>query len=270
MRPKPAHLDARYAAQFKDASIAAAYAARPPYDPACFAIMERLLAPGGRRVLELGSGSGDATFGLLERNLPIDAIEPSPAMHAMARNRPGAADPRIRWICASAEAAEFDGPYALALAAESMHWMQWDLVLPKIARALAEGALLVLAERRQGPASWDDRIRDLIRMHSTNQEYAPYDLVDELSSRGLFRAVGCRRTAPQPLRQSIRDFIQSLHSRNGLSRDRMALESAEAFDRGVREALSCASLDGSQEGEGDGRMVRFQTSVALTWGIPSP
>jgi hypothetical protein len=66
MLPKPAHLGPVYGAQFQDRSVADAYAARPPYPPEFFDIVESLLPPAGsepRRILELGCGTGDNVIG---------------------------------------------------------------------------------------------------------------------------------------------------------------------------------------------------------------
>jgi SAM-dependent methyltransferase len=188
IQPKPTHLSRRYGAQFEDASVAAAYHTRPPYPCEFFDVLNQLHAPGPRRILELGCGTGDATIGLVRQAERIDAIEPSTAMLVLARRREGANDPRINWIRAPAESATFHGLYSLAVAAESLHWMEWSVVLPELAAALAEKAVLVLAERiGAAPMRWDAEAMRLIAKYSTNQEFCQYDLVEELTSRALFR-----------------------------------------------------------------------------------
>src|SRR5687768_12138428 len=97
-RPKPTHLAAGYGAQFEDASVATAYHARPPYPASFFSALRDLHVPGPPRVLELGSGTGDVTLGLLGQAERIDAIEPSAEMLKVARRRDRAGDPRIRWV----------------------------------------------------------------------------------------------------------------------------------------------------------------------------
>jgi trans-aconitate methyltransferase len=259
--PKPAHLGPQYGAQFQDESVARAYRARPPYPPAFFDVLDQLQAPGGRTVLELGCGTGDVTLGLLGRAERIDAVEPSFAMLSAARGRPRANDPSVRWIHATAEAAAFEGPYSLAVAAESLHWMEWGVVLPKVAAALEPGALLAVAERgNAGPLPWDGEMGRLVARYSTNQEYRPFDLVGELTSRGLFREVGRRTTAPLAFSQRVEDYILSFHSRNGFSRDRMDPDSAREFDTRLRRLLERHYPD---------QMVRLQTVATIVWGVPA-
>lgn len=263
LAPKPGHLGPRYGAQFQDHSVARAYYARPPYPHAFFDILETLQSPLQRgRILELGCGTGDATFGLAARAERIDAVEPSAAMLSAARCRPDANDTHIRWLHATAEQAEFEGPYSLAFAAESLHWMEWDVVLPKVAAALTPGAFFVVAERSTCECMpWETELRDLISKHSTNREYRPYDLIMELTSRGLFREVGRCTTLPEPFTQSIQDHIELMHSRNGFSRARMSAQSAAEFDSLYRQLLGRYCADD---------IVRMQTVVEIIWGVPAP
>lgn len=258
---KPAHLGPRYGEQFGDASIAAAYCTRPPYPADFFEFLKSLHAPGARRILELGSGTGDVTLRLTDQCERIDAVEPSESMLKIARQRDGAADQRIRWIQSPAEDAPFDGPYTLAVASESLHWMEWSIVLPKLLKALAPDAFLVLAEREtDGNPPWSAEIAQLIPKYSTNQEFQPYDLVNELTSRALFREAGRYKTSPVAFAQSIDDHIESMHSRNGFSRDRMDKTMAAEFDRAFRQLLQRDCPDG---------IVRMNTVVKVIWGRPS-
>ena len=74
--PKPAHLAPRYGQQFLDASVAHAYGTRPPYPAEFFDVSDSLHAPGPRRILELGCGTGDVTSGLIGEIVSIQHLEP--------------------------------------------------------------------------------------------------------------------------------------------------------------------------------------------------
>jgi SAM-dependent methyltransferase len=258
--PKPRHLGSRYGAQFEDASVAAAYHARPPYPTEFFDVLDRLQSSGGGAILDLGCGTGDVTLGLVSRAQRIDAVDPSPAMLAVAHGRPGADHPGIRWTCAAAETFEFAGPYSLVVAGESLHWMEWDAVMPKIASALAPQGWLVLADRSLvSPMPWDEQLARLIATYSTNREFRPYDLVHELASRGHFRPAGRHTTAAVPFSQSIDMHIESFHSRNGFSRQRMPSDEAREFDQSFRRLLERHCPDG---------FVRLAVVANITWGVP--
>jgi SAM-dependent methyltransferase len=260
--PKPTHLGPQYGAQFSDASLVRAYHHRPPYPAEVFAILASLLAPGPVTVLDAGCGTGDITLGLLASIPPIerlDAIDLSPAMVATGQQRPGGDDPRLNWQIAPVETATLQPPYALITAGESLHWMDWLVVMPRFRGALSTGGVLAIAGRNEQPSVWSEALLHIVQRYSTNRDFQPYNLIDELTTRGLFTIHGSQKTAPIIHTQSIDSYIESWHSRNGLSHDRMPPADANAFDRETRDLL--ASL-GHQE------TVTFDVVGSVTWGLP--
>ncbi len=154
------------------------------------------------------------------------------------------------------ETASLSGPYALAVAGESIHWMNWDLVFPRMRAALAPVAHFAIVRRVETDHEWNAELGALIRRYSTNRDYAPFDLIPGLEARGWFLPRATVRTAPEPFIQSREDFIESIHSRNGFSRARMGV-SANVFDAQVRDLLM-------RHGAGD--KLRFETWSEITWG----
>ena len=133
MEPKPPFLGREYADQFQDESVAQAYRARPAYPSELFPFLASLSANGFEPVLELGSGTGDLSFGFAEYCATLVAVEPSRAMLDVAiRRGRDLGSERIRWNHSSAEDFGYAGPYSLIAAAESLHWMDWSLVMPRI------------------------------------------------------------------------------------------------------------------------------------------
>ncbi|MDQ2903665.1 MAG: hypothetical protein M3Y81_08940 [Chloroflexota bacterium] len=66
-------------------------------------------------------------------------------------------------------------PYALITAGESLHWMEWDIVLPLFQRMLTPHGYLALVARGTEHNLWDDDLQALIQRFSTNPESVPYD-----------------------------------------------------------------------------------------------
>ncbi len=261
MEQKPAHLGPDYAAQFGDESVARAYSTRPPYPAEFFDVMETLLPEGPRTLLDLGCGTGDVAIPLAERFDRVDAVDPSQAMLAVARSRPGADHPSLHWISGSAEEFEPRGPYSLVVAGESLHWMDWRVVPARIAAALhPEGFLALAIDRALLEVPWADDLAKLIPKYSTNKEFRPYDLVAELAQRGLFREVGRQTTGCLPFSQTIDDYVESFHTRNGFSRERMAPQQAAEFDRAVRSLVAVHCQNGNVQGH---------TSTTVVWGVPT-
>ena len=162
MIPKPKHLQPPYGAQFKDATVVAAYQYRPEYPPELFEIVASLISDAPRRVLDVGCGTG------------------------------------------------------------------------YVARRLVDYRC------------------------STNQDFRPYNLFDELTQRGLFEIEGQQETAPVTFTQSADHYLESWHARNGLSRQRMG-EQAAVFDQEVRQLLQEHCPDGQIESTLRGH---------VTWGKP--
>jgi hypothetical protein len=83
--------------------------------------------------------------------------------------------------------------------------------------------------------------------------------VQELQSRGYFALAGRHETAPRPLVQPLEAYIESFHSANGFSKDRMAPDAAAAFDREVRALV--------RRHQGD-REVTLELAARIEYGFP--
>jgi SAM-dependent methyltransferase len=114
--------------------------ARPPYPDALWRRLAPLLGPGVR-VVELGAGSGLATGPLLTTGAAVTAVEPGPALAARLRARhPSAVVLPVTAEAAQLPAAAFD----LAAVATAVHWLDLDVVLPKLHTALVPGGHLAV------------------------------------------------------------------------------------------------------------------------------
>jgi len=197
--PKPKHLTPEYGAQFSEPSVASAYRCRPPYPDEVYTLLDRLLGHAPRVVLELGCGLGEIARRLAAQTDRVDAVEPSRAMLALARRLPGGEQRNLQWYECTAEAFAYRPGYGLVIAAESLHWMEWDRVLPAIRVALAPHGSLVVLDRRLDTVPWWTALRPLIPRYSTNSDFQPYDLLDELARRQLFHPAGRTTTTPGPV-----------------------------------------------------------------------
>ncbi|WP_432562126.1 class I SAM-dependent methyltransferase [Kineococcus sp. SYSU DK003] len=114
--------------------------ARPPYPEALWRALAPLLGPGVR-VLELGAGSGLATGPLLAAGAEVTAVEPGPALAARLRAR----HPAAVVLTTTAEAAPLPAAaFDLAAVATAVHWLDLDVVLPKLHTALVPGGHLAV------------------------------------------------------------------------------------------------------------------------------
>ncbi|MGP3971586.1 class I SAM-dependent methyltransferase [Streptomyces sp. 6N223] len=117
--------------------------ARPRYPRE---LVARLLAGCGRRVLEVGPGTGQLTAELAADGRAVTAVELGPALAEVARRRL-AGHPGAR---AHVEVANFETwplppePFDAVVFATSFHWIDPAVRLAKAARALRPGGLLAV------------------------------------------------------------------------------------------------------------------------------
>jgi SAM-dependent methyltransferase len=257
--PRPAHLTPENAARFTDPSVVERYGFRLPYQQQIFEILAALAVDEPRAVLDVGSGRGEIARPLAALVDRVDAVDVSAPMTALGKTLPGGDHPRLRWIQGRSEDAPLQPPYALITAGSSLHWMDWEVVLPRFGRLLTLRGVLAIVDRGEMPLPWGDELRALIRRYSTMSNFQPFDLIAELTGRGLFVQTGEQSVAPVSIRQSVDDYLAALHSHSSLSLDRMPRSDAEAFDAAVRELVRPWSADGQLD---------FQLTGGVVWGKP--
>ena len=135
--------------------------------------------------------------------------------------------------------------------------------MPRFHDILTPGGYLAVVDVVTEPTPWSDAL-GCIGAYSLNKDFQPYDIItvtQEIAARGLFEPRGIKTTAPVLFRQSVAEYVESFHARNGLSRDRMDAQAAYAFDWQLRELVSGYCPDGILELQIKGRAI---------WGKPQP
>ncbi len=261
MLQKPKHLGPEYAAVFQDQSVAEAYPHRAPYPPEVYAKLRELIVDEPRNVLELGCGTGEISRTLAPEVDRADAGDPSEAMIEVGRGLPNGGHSNLSWHASSAEEFSYDAGYSMILTPESLGWLDWEVVFPKMRLALSPHGRLVVLMRGHN-SSWGAGTLDgIVPRYSTNVDFAPYDLIGELEKSGLFVVEDRVTTQPVPVCQSIDDYIEFWHSRSGFSRERMGTQQAERFDDEVRKLVSPHSTN---------EMLHYDGVVHMVWGVPGP
>ncbi len=256
-RHRPAQLTAENAAAFQVPSVVDGYHLRPPYPPEVAGFLVDLSAGGP--VLDLGCGTGEIARVLAPRVDRVDAVDISAPMLEAARAMPGGDQPSIRWVESPAEDFDYAGPYGLAVAGRSLHWMDWERVLPALARSLSPDGPLALVEANPQDAPWQAKLDEIIPRYSTMQNFEPYNLEELLVRRGLFRELGRASVGAHPYEQSIDELLTGLHSAAACVRERMGEEQARAFDDEVRSAVEPHAVDG---------MLHVVATARVVWGEP--
>jgi SAM-dependent methyltransferase len=165
---------------------------RPTYPTALF---DQILAFGdlhaGDRALEIGAGTGKATHAMLERDLRVTALEPSPGMATVLRNT-GVPVVETTFEDWTVEHGAFD----LVYAAQAWHWVDDAIGYPTVAAALRSGGTVALFWNQ--PEEWDGELgRDIDAVYAAHapsllRASEQWDLdatIEQLETRGDFEAV---------------------------------------------------------------------------------
>jgi SAM-dependent methyltransferase len=264
MADKPKQWSSEYASIFQDQSVVAAYQYRPTYPPETFTFLSSLIPATvtQRTVLDAGCGTGFIARPFAPFVEYVDAVDISEAMIRTAQTLPGGNRSNIRWIAAPIETAPLYGPYALTVAAASLHWMDWEHTLPRFAAHRAPDSVLAIVEDWAQPNPWDRVIGVILGRYSMNTHFTPYTMmtvVKQLEQRQLFQLHGSYETAPVRFQQPIDAWVESFHARNGFSRDQMDVATAGACDAELRAAIAPYCPDG---------IVEQYSGARILWGVP--
>jgi ubiquinone/menaquinone biosynthesis C-methylase UbiE len=256
---RPPQWTTENAGRFGDHTVVAAYHLRLPYPTEILDELVKLVADPNLPLLDIGTGTGEIARALAPRVTRVDAVDMSATMLARGRQLPGGDVPNLRWIEARAEDFSSDARYALITAGDSLHWMDWDVVLPKFGRLLVPGGYLAIVHRSDLAPAWQDDLGALIAKYSTSRFYETFDLIAELERRGLFEVVGRYTSPPRASRQPVDDYVESFHSRSSFSRENMPPGDVEAFGAALRALVAPWSTDG---------FVDLETVGEIVWGYP--
>lgn len=255
---KPAAYSMERATAFQETSVADAYRFRPTYPPAVFPLLATFIHDEPRRVLDVGCGTGFLARHLVEIADHVDAVDVSAKMIERGKRMPNGEHPRLRWLLGRAEDAPLATPYALITAGESLHWMDWPVVMPRFQSLLSPNGMLAILELGNDPVPWGGELLRIIKRFSTIRDYQPLDLAEELERRGLFERHGRQRTESVPFIQPLDEYIESFHGRASFSRERMTSSDAESFDHTVRELVAAYCEN----------TVALHVYAEVTWGAP--
>ena len=269
MSGRPSQFRFEYSSIFQDESVVRAYRYRPRYPAATFDLLVELLPANcrPRAVLDAGCGTGFVARPLAPLVDRLDAVDFSVAAIREGKRLPGGDHPGLRWIEGPVESAAVDPPYCLITAGASLHWFNWDTAFPRFARLLAEDGLFVAVGMEHERPDWMRKeLGPVLARYSMNKDFAPYSaagILAKLEDRGLFRLMGNAQTDVIEWRQPVGEWVESIHARNGFSRDRMDPREAAEADALFAE-IATRHADG-----GDG-LITHRYAGMLLWGRPLP
>jgi SAM-dependent methyltransferase len=207
--------------------------ARPSYPDA---LADDVISIGGRRVLEIGAGTGKATVVFARRGASIVALEPGASLAALLRRNTHGSDVTV--VETTFEAWPIERRFDVVMSAQAIHWIDPAVRYTKAAAVLDPGGMLAVVRNENAIA--DPELRTELdtayaRWHAGNRgdggrsledevESSRRDVVGDIDASGLFGAVDMRRypwTATYTTQQYL-DLIDTYSDHATLPEERRA------------------------------------------------
>lgn len=246
---------------FDDLDVARAYANRAPYPPELFHRLSEL-APRPGWALDLGCGPGKLARPLADLFDRIEAVDPAEPMIAVGRELDAGAHSNIAWLVSTAEAAPLSGPYDLVVAGASIHWMDHEVLFPRLCTHMAaDGLVVIVGGDEASDPPWAQEWPALMsawisRMGGT---YDRQTFAAEASAHEAWMEIAGRETITSTVSQPIEAFIDGEHSRGTWTRQKMGPDRAAAFDADLRALLTPHAREG---------VLTYNVRTRLTYGRP--
>jgi trans-aconitate methyltransferase len=167
-------------------------------------LIDDVLTPDVRRVLEAGAGTGIASMQLIERGADLLAVEPDTRMASIAQAKgiPTEIATFEQWDPAGRR-------FELVVFAASFHWVDPSVALPKARDILSDGGKLALIWNRLKPtrptrADFESIYRDYMDVGSRTADGNPDEIVDLLNTAGF---TVTQRRYPHDLHYSAQQWV---------------------------------------------------------------
>ncbi len=167
-------------------------------------LIDDVLAPRTRRVLEAGAGTGIASMQMIERGAELLAVEPDTRMASVAQAK------GIPVEIATFEQWEPAGRrFDRVVFAASFHWVDPAVALPKVRGILDDGGKLALIWNRLRPtnptrAEFEAIYRDYMNIETHRHDGNPNEIVDRLAAAGY---VATQQRYPHDLHYSAQQWV---------------------------------------------------------------
>jgi len=199
--------------------------ARPTYPPALFEDLAELTALGpGRRVAEIGPGTGQATAALARSGAHVVAVELGAGMASILKRRLGPVEVEVV-VSAFEDWALPEEPFDVLTAFTAWHWLDETVRTPKAAAALRSGGVLATVTTfhiRDGSDCFFSRVQDCYQRWdpTTRPGFVPPwsadvpPVRDEVDDSDLFLPA-VRKRCQQDLDYTAESYLELLNTYSG-------------------------------------------------------
>jgi hypothetical protein len=173
--------------------------------------------------------------------------------------------PNIFWLHGRAEDAAVEGPFDLIAVGTAVHWMQHDIVFPRMASWLRpDGMVAIISSERGNEAEFADRnvrwIEFLKRwLDRVGRQYDPVGFAAAGRTYAAWMIILGEEQFESDFQQPLEHYIALQHSTATFARAKMGHQLASEFDSDLHATLSPFTEDG---------LLQFHMRSRLVWGKP--
>ncbi len=213
--------------------------------------------------MDLGCGPGKIALELASHFHEVIAVDPSGPMLEAGRELSQRAN--IAWREARTEALDLEPPIDLITIGAAIHWMDHEIVFPKMARWLGERGTLAVLSGGSGSgvaaAAWGDSWIGFLKawLARLGRSYDPAGFAAAGQSYMSWMDVSGSEDFAFEFEQAVEDFISAQHSTATFARAKMGEAQSAAYD---------AELQAVLEPFADNGVLRFEVQSNLVWGRP--
>jgi SAM-dependent methyltransferase len=254
---------------FKEQAVAECYTHRPPYPEAIFTRLVEL-APARTAALDLGCGPGKITLPLSLSFDHVTAVDPSEAMLKIARSQAEESTSNITWVNGLAETASFpDHPYDLVVAGASIHWMDQEIVFPRLLDVVSSNHIFAVIEGDGAyDPPWKEDFHAFLKywiFELKREQYEPQsDNTPHLRFMTRYRQhvdiAGDIWMTSEVIKQKLGDFILCQHSRDTFAPSKLGARIRQ-FDAELESILRPFAVEDR---------LSYQVRTNMTWGTIAP
>ena len=250
---------------FEQRDVAEHYKYRPEYPPILFKKLISL-SPLKHSALDLGCGTGKIARGICDAFTSVTAMDASISMLEIAQALQDKSNSNIAWVPGRTEEMNFGvEKFDLIVAAASIHWMDHDLLFPRLLEHVEDDHVLAVVDGDGAyKPPWEDAWSDFLSkwIFELTGEHYESSRNDSPFAKRMRRhrdwlILQGEETFEHSVSQSVDDFVLCQYSRDTFAPSKLGKRKAE-FSEELRQVVAPYADSAN--------MLVYRVMTSLEWG----